>query len=266
MMRHKSATVSANPVINPLTAAIAAVMGSNLAASGALAQSPQQFDAQTEEIVVTASRRETSIQELPFNITAISGGALERQRLTSLSEFSRWVPGLTVIDQGGRGANRMTVRGLNITSLNGSEFLENNSGNTVATYMGDIPLYVDMKMIDIERVEVLIGPQGTLYGEGTLGGAVRYIPKAPDNDEFALEVHGGVADLAQSDGVGYETDLVVNVPLIDERLAFRGVFSYLDDPGFIDYPYLVREPGVSNPQPDFNDPADSWPMRFTMNR
>src|SRR5690606_20169335 len=151
----------------PLAAAVAAAIGSTYG-PGALAQDGMR--PAVEEIIVTASRRETTVQELPFNISAISGDALERQRLSSLTEFSRWVPGLSVVDQGARASDLMTVRGLNVLSLTASEFLDNGSGGTVQTYLGDIPLYVDLKMHDIERVEVLIGPQGTLYGAGTLGG------------------------------------------------------------------------------------------------
>jgi iron complex outermembrane receptor protein len=240
--------------VRPLAAAVTAALGSQWVPVAGFAQvSIEQVP--LEEIVVTASRRETSIQDLPFNISAFSGEQLEQQRVTDLREFARWVPGLTVVDQGSRGSDIMTVRGLNTLSLNASEFLDNTSGDTVATYMGDVPVYVDLKMKDIERVEVLLGPQGTLYGAGTLGGAVRYIPNAPDPDAFELEFSGDVFDLAESDGMGYETDVVINAPIVDGKLAFRGSLSYLDDPGFIDYTHLVRDPGVSNPQPDPNDPA-----------
>ena len=243
--------------VRPITTAVAAVLGGSLGLQSAFAQEAGgSRPVAIEEIVVTASRRETTVQELPFNITAVSGETLERQRLTSLTEFSRWVPGLSVVDQGARGSDLMTVRGLNVLSLNASEFLDNSSGDTVGTYLGEIPLYVDFKMKDLERVEVLMGPQGTLYGAGTLGGAVRYIPTAPDTQAFGLEVHGDLSSLAESDGTGYDADIVVNAPLIEGKLAFRGAFGYFDDPGFIDYPFLVREPGVSNPEPDFGDPAD----------
>ncbi len=248
MMISKSRIITSGNTlrVRPVTAAVAAILGGTLTVPVALAQGP------LEEIVVTASRRETTIQELPFNITAIGGDQLERQRLTRLSDFSRWVPGLTVVDQGGRGGNLMTVRGLNTLSLNASEFLDNSSGD----YLGEIPLYVDFKMKDIQRVEALLGPQGTLYGAGTLGGAIRYIPNKPDTREFTIDVGGDMYALSESDGLGYEADLVVNVPIVEDSLAFRASVNYLDDPGFIDYPYLVREPGVSNPQPDFADPAD----------
>ena len=240
---------TARVAIKPLAAAIATLLGGSYA-SVTLAQSTA-----LDEIIVTASRRETTIQELPFNIAAIGGNRIEEQRLTNLIELGRWVPGLSVVDQGPRASSLMTVRGLNVRSVDDSEFLDNSSGGTVGTYLGEVPLYVDFKMKDLERVEVLIGPQGTLYGEGTLGGAVRYIPKTPDTKDFSLEAHGNLYSLAHSDSAGYKADLVVNAPIVEDKLAFRAAIGYTHDPGFINYPYLVNTPGVSNPQPNLNDPA-----------
>jgi iron complex outermembrane receptor protein len=235
--------------LTPLAAAVAAAIGSSWIAAPALAQDRDGVSAQPalEEIVVSASRRETTVQEAPFNVQALSGDTLERQRLSNLTELARWIPGLTVVDQGPRASDLMTVRGLNVSSLN---------AKTVQTYLGDVPLYLDLKLRDVDRVEVLLGPQGTLYGASTLAGAVRYIPRAPNTEDFSIDAKGDLYGLAHSDGTGYETDLAVNVPIIRDRLAFRASLLRLDDPGFIDYPYLVREPGVSNPQPDLSDPAD----------
>jgi outer membrane receptor protein involved in Fe transport len=243
-----------NPSLHPLTLAIATVIGSSVSFESARAQ--DAVDGAGEVVIVTASRRASAVSELPFNVTVLSGGELEEQRITNLTELARWAPGMTVVDQGARGADLMTVRGLNTRSLDASEFLDNSGGSTVATYVGEIPVYLDLKLHDLERVEILLGPQGTLYGQGTLGGAVRYIPNAPDTEQVSFDLHGDLYDLSQSDGPGYEASAVINVPIVDDKLAFRGSVYYLDDPGFIDYPYLVREPGVSNPQPDLNDPVE----------
>jgi iron complex outermembrane receptor protein len=208
-----------------------------------------------EEIVVTATRRDESILRTPINITAVSSADIDRLRLTDISDIARWSPGLSLVDQGSRGASQLIVRGLSVASLNASEFLNNSNGDTVATYIGDIPVYIDLKPYDLERVEVLLGPQGTLYGAGTLGGAVRYIPKRPDPSAFSSEVHARVYDLAHSSGVGFNGDAIVNIPVIPDRVALRISGGYLKDPGFIDYNYLVRTPGVSDPEPDFTNPA-----------
>lgn len=207
-----------------------------------------------EQVIVTATRRAESVQDIPINITALSADMIERERLTNLADVSRRVPGMTVVDQGARGGDILTVRGLNVDSLNASEFLGNSGGNTVATYVGEIPLYIDLRLNDMERVEVLIGPQGTLYGAGTLGGAVRFIPRKPDSEAPSLELRGELYDLSQSSDLGTEGGLTINIPLLEDRLAMRASVDFTDDPGFIDYNFLVRRPGVSLPQPDFTDP------------
>lgn len=122
----------------------------------------------------------------------------------------------------------------------------------VATYLGEIPIYIDLKLNDMERVEVLLGPQGTLYGAGTMSGAIRYIPIKP-LDRTEIKVRGNGFGYSESDGTGADGGITVNVPISD-TWAFRGTYDYLDDPGFIDYDYIVREPGVSNPNV-FADPV-----------
>tara|TARA_R110001592_G_scaffold49952_2_gene155008 strand:- start:1953 stop:4409 length:2457 start_codon:yes stop_codon:yes gene_type:complete len=201
-----------------------------------------------ERIEVTGSRRASTVQEAPMNITALDSDVMKDQNITQLSEVARWVPGLTIQDQGGRSSSPIIVRGLNTNSSG-----PGSDGGTVATYVGEIPLFVDMKIIDVERVEVLIGPQGTLYGAGTLGGAIRYLPNKPMLDEVSGSIYGDVFNISQSDDVGGEAGFVFNTPLIDDTLGLRVAFNYLDEPGYVDYAYTVKEGGVSLPDPDWSD-------------
>lgn len=201
-----------------------------------------------ERIQVTATRRASSVQEAPLNITALDGDVLDDQNISELSDVARWVPGLSIPDQGGRQASPIIVRGLNTNSAGPGQ-----DGGTVATYMGEIPLFVDMKLIDVERVEVLIGPQGTLYGAGTLGGAIRYIPNKPELDETSGKVYGDVSSMSQSDSMGSEAGFVFNTPLVEDVLGVRVAMNYLNDPGYVDYNYVVRESGVSLAEPDWSN-------------
>ena len=234
--------------ISTLSAAIASTLISGYATAQQSA---------LEEVIVTATRRAESIQDIPINITALGSDLIERERLSNLSDIAKRVPGMTLVDQGPRSGNALTVRGLSVDSLNAPELgFTNSGGDTVGTYVGEIPLYIDLRLRDMDRVEVLIGPQGTLYGAGTLGGAVRYIPNKPQADALTFQLRGDVYDLSESDDVGYETGGTLNIPIIEDKLAVRASLDYEDDPGFIDYNYLVREAGVSNPQPDFSNPDD----------
>jgi len=201
-----------------------------------------------EHIEVTGSRRVSTIQEASINITALDGDVMRDQNISQLSDVARWVPGLTVQDQGGRDSSPIIVRGLN-TNSSGPV----SDGGTVATYVGEVPIFVDMKIIDVKRVEVLIGPQGTLYGAGTLGGAIRYIPNKPILDETSGSIYGDLFNIAHSNDVGGEVGFVFNTPLIDDTLGLRITFNYLDEPGYVDYAYTVKEGGVSLPDPHWSN-------------
>ena len=209
------------------------------------------FDA---AVVVTATRIEEPLQQVPMSLAAVTGADIERRAIDDLTELSRWTLGLTVVDQGARGSNVVIVRGLHTDALTGSEQAGNNYNNGVATYLGDIPLAVDLWLHDIERVEVLLGPQGTLYGAGTLAGAVRYLPRSPDTERRTFEIRGDLFTLAHGGAPGSDAGLTVNLPLVPQKLALRGSVDRYADPGFIDYNYLLRTTGVSEPEPDLTDP------------
>ena len=207
-------------------------------------------DKSLEVIEVTATRRSGSVQNAPLNITALDADIMKDQNISELADVARWVPGLTITDQGGRSGSPIIVRGLNTNSSGPS-----SDGGTVATYINEIPVAIDMRLVDVERVEVLIGPQGTLYGAGTLGGAIRYMLKEPELDFTSLEVFGNLSQTQESDSIGGEGGFIFNLPLIEDTLAVRASLNIYEDPGFIDYGYVVREPGVSLPDPDWTDSA-----------
>jgi iron complex outermembrane recepter protein len=230
----------------PLSLAIAATLASSFAVSA------QAQPGEIETLLVTATRRELSVQDIPLNIAAFDDSLLEAREISDLAELGRNVPGLYVIDQGKRSSNSIVVRGLNLNPFQSAEFLGNSGGDTVSTYVGEVPLYVDLSLNDIERVEVLLGPQGTLYGAGTLGGAIRYIPRKPEFDETTVSARAGTFSLSHSDSLGFRGGATFNVPFSDS-FAFRASIDRYDDPGFIDTPFLVRQGGVSDPEP--NSPA-----------
>ncbi|MBA6341121.1 TonB-dependent receptor [Colwellia sp. MB02u-10] len=204
-----------------------------------------------EVIQVTASRRSSSVQSTPLNVTALDSDVMKDQNISSPEDVARWVPGLTISDQGGRESATIIVRGLNTTSSD-----RESDGGTVATYLGEVPLRADFRLKDMERVEVLIGPQGTLYGGGSLAGAIRYIPNKPELDITEGSITGDIFSLNESDGTGKEIGFVFNTPIIEDKLAVRFNVNYYDSPGYVDYNYLLKEVGVSSPDPDWNDDAD----------
>ena len=232
-----------------LTLAVSSALSGVLFSDNATAQEQIiEKNKSLEVIEVTATRRSGSIQAAPLNITALDADVMKDQNISELADVARWVPGLTITDQGGRSGSPIIVRGLNTNSSGPS-----SDGGTVATYINEIPVSVDMRLVDVERVEVLIGPQGTLYGACTLGGAIRYMLKEPELDFISGEVFGDVFQTQESDSVGGETGFIFNLPLIEDKLAVRTSLNIYEDPGFIDYAYTVREPGVSITDPDWTN-------------
>ena len=212
------------------TTAIAAAVSAALAA-------PQSAAAQElEEIVVTATRRATSVQDVPYNISAYTGDSLEQREITALGEFVRRVPGLSFNDVGLREAGNnstLVMRGLSAEPQSGAGEIPNLARPTVSTYVGETPVYYSLKLTDIERIEVLRGPQGTLYGAGSLGGTLRIIPRKPDTSQFESRVRAGGSSTANADDLNYDIDAMLNVPISDSA-AFRLSAGYGQVAGFVD--------------------------------
>jgi len=198
------------------------------------------------EVVVTATRRTTTVQNAPINISAVTAQTIQNQRIDDVRSLAAFTPGVTVADTGPSSTGNIIMRGISSgdTSANGS-----NTNNSVGVYLGEVPLYLDFKLIDISRVEVLQGPQGTLYGLGTLAGAMRYIPNRPNATRYTVDVEGRVFNEAHSAQTGAVGDIAANIPIVEDKVALRSVVGYYDNPGFIDYNHLLKTPGVSNPQP-----------------
>ncbi|HAU21963.1 MAG TPA: TonB-dependent receptor, partial [Erythrobacter sp.] len=230
-------------------AARAALLSSTVIASAySVPALAQEAGAEVEDdniIIVTATRRAESIQDIPLNIAAVGAAQIEEQGLTELSDLLPFVPGINVVDRGGRQGNPIIVRGLNVDAI-GSGDGNNNGGGTVATYLGEIPVFVDLKLNDLERVEVLLGPQGTLYGAGTLGGAIRYIPRKPQFNETSVSARAEAYKYSKASRISHETGFTFNLGLSD-TFAIRGSLDWSDDSGFIDYVNVVDQIGVTNP-------------------
>ena len=187
-------------------------------------------------ITVTANRREENIQEVPFNISAISGDTLAEAQITDASELMRGIAGVAVVDRGQRNAgviNGIMIRGLNVDGSALGDYAL-STVPTVSTYVNDTPVYANFILKDIDRVEVLRGPQGTLYGSGSLGGTVKYILNQPVLGEFEGSVTTGISQTTGAGDFSSYADVIVNVPVSDNS-AFRFVAGTADYAGITDY-------------------------------
>lgn len=222
----------------------ATIITSTAIATPALAQTAA--DDGSDTIIVTGTRRSTTLMETPINIAAISAEELSRQRIDDVRDIADFTPGMTISDTGPGSTGTIVLRGLSASDVSASGA---NYDDALGVYLGEVPLYYDFKLLDIARVETLLGPQGTLYGLGTLAGAIRYIPNRPNVDQVEGEVHGRFYGKDHAGKVGYQGDGVINIPIVPGHVAFRSSTGYYYDPGFIDYPLLLQTPGVSLPQP-----------------
>src|SRR5579872_3822689 len=214
-----------------VAAAVATALGS---AQAARADAPAQV---LQEIVVTAQKVQEKLHDVPMGVTAITSEELQKQQIVSLEDLQYKVPGLSLTEVQ-PGQTRLTLRGQNVGGI----------GSTVTTYIDDTPFgssnalangffYTgDFDTWDLQRVEVLRGPQGTLYGAGSEGGLLKYVTNAPDPTKFAAALQLGDEEVSNGENAGLVKGMV-NVPLAD-RAAFRVSGFYSTIPGFIDDPNL----------------------------
>jgi len=228
---------------NALTTAITTAIIASTQVSLALAQdqASDQDNLVLEEVIVTATARAESTQDIPYNISAILGSDIEAQNIVDANELMRTIAGITVIDRGYRNQghmNSIVIRGVNVDNgVNGDVGL--SAVSTVATYVDNTPIFANFLLKDVERVEVLRGPQGTLYGSGALGGAVRYIMRKPDTSGFDAEARGSYGQTDGSSGNNLSADVMLNFP-IGANAAFRISGGMIDNDGVIDYVNLYQ--------------------------
>ena len=234
-----------------LSAAISAILAATAAQVHSL---PAAGADDIEEIVVTATRRSESISDVPYNISAIGAADIADSGITDLEGLARMIPGLVTPDLGTRAGNTnntLTIRGLNASSVNVIE--QNTAAPTVSTYVDETPLFVNLKMTDIARVEVLRGPQGTLYGSGSVGGTVRMIHNEPDPTTTEFDVSTQASHTANAANPSESIDFIGNLP-ISESMAFRASGGYERLAGFTNaVSVAVLGP---NAQPVLADPSD----------
>jgi len=185
-----------------------------------------------EEIVVTALKRGgQALSDVPLSVSAIGGDQIEGMGANSLIDLIQLAPGTTMIE-GSPGDNRIQIRGVGGTP--------NFTEPTVAFYLDETPfqflfspILPDVRAFDLERVEILRGPQGTLYGAGAAGGVVRVIAKQPDLENFQAKADVTYSNTSDGGNNG-EVNAAVNIPLIENKLAFRGTVTVEDRAGWID--------------------------------
>ena len=212
---------------------VSAWLLASLLPMGVTAQTPQQDAEAIQEIIVTATKRESSLQDVPFSIAAVTEGQIRNSGASDIAELARNIPGLTITDLG-PGQSQVSIRG-----ISAGQVVRDQPGvkEQVGVYLDESPISIalftpDLDLFDLQRFEILRGPQGTLFGAGSLSGTLRYITMQPQLGTF-----GGTGEVTASDGAdtefGGSVKAAVNVPLGD-KAALRVVGFYNELAGFID--------------------------------
>jgi outer membrane receptor protein involved in Fe transport len=190
----------------------------------------------SDVIVVTAQKRSENLQDVPISISVVGGERLRETGASQLTDFGAYVPGLQVDSSGTPGQSTISLRG--IAPIGPSA--------TVGTYVDDAPvgsssLYarasafaLDLLPYDIERIEVLRGPQGTLYGASSIGGLLKYVTVTPSLTDFSGKAGAEVFGIRRAGGAGYAGQAMVNVPLVSDRLGLTASYAYRKTPGYVD--------------------------------
>jgi iron complex outermembrane receptor protein len=201
-----------------------------------------------QEVVITAEKRTSTVQETPISISAITGKELADRGITDIAGIVDSVPGVSM-RQSGPGQTEIEMRGMTSSGGNSS---------TVGFYLDDTPLtapasaqngkvVIDPNLYDLNRIEVLRGPQGTLYGSGSMGGTIKLVPNAPDTHAFDASGQLILGDTGDGGGFNHGENAMVNLPLANDVAALRLVGSQEHVSGWIDRIVIA--------QPDFPSPT-----------
>jgi outer membrane receptor protein involved in Fe transport len=253
-----SPTILSNQYIR--TAVLAALYGAR-AFGDTAAESGTSDENMLQEVTVTATKRAVSAQDLPISITAVSGASLEAAGVEDIAGLARSMAGVNFTDKGPfsavAGAD-LIIRGLNSETTSGNPASASPVPPPVATYVDDTPLFVNLRLQDLDHVEVLRGPQGTLYGSGSLGGTIRFVENAPDPSGFDAKLEAGASDTQHTHAANEDLNGMVNLPITD-TFAIRLNGGLTNDAGFINNPNLfvlnaAGEPVSAQPGNPFSNP------------
>jgi outer membrane receptor for ferrienterochelin and colicin len=219
-------------LVAALWAGTSSAQVSNAAANSKAVPASEEAQSVIEEIIVTAQRRGPErLQDIPMSVSVIDEETIRRAGLVGMNDYLRALPSISYVEWG-PGMNIIIIRGI------ATEFAR---AETTGIYVGNTPVTSlgvrgqgdpDLKLVDIERIEVLRGPQGTLYGEGSMGGTVRIIPAAPNPERFESQVTGSFSVTGAEGGNNSSIEGMLNMPLLDGDAAFRLVAYRHDNSGY----------------------------------
>ncbi|QIG81527.1 TonB-dependent receptor [Stakelama tenebrarum] len=197
---------------------------------------PTESRVHGQEIVVTAQKREESMLDVPVSISVVDGEAMQAQGATSLTDYSSYVPGMQVTSSGTPGLASISLRGISATTSAAAVgfYIDDAPVGSSSLYARATEMSLDLLPYDIERIEVLRGPQGTLYGASAIGGLVKYVTVQPSLSEFGVRGGGEIFTIDGAADPGWAGQVMANAPLVEGRLGITGSFAWRKSPGYVD--------------------------------
>jgi iron complex outermembrane recepter protein len=222
-------------------AAVCLSLSCGTLAQTAIAQQSRSDSLQLEEIIVTAEKRESTVQTTPISLTAVTGADIQDRGLANLDNLVQSVPGVS-IRTSGPGMGEFEMRGIASTGGNSPTvgFYYDDVSLTSPSASNEGKIVISPALYDLNRVEVLRGPQGTLYGSGSMGGTIKVVPNAPDLTAFDASAEATFGDTDHG-GFDHAENAMVNLPFGGGLAAVRIVGSYAHDAGWVDR--VVVAPG-----------------------
>jgi iron complex outermembrane receptor protein len=215
-------------------ALIVAGLGMTMPLITRAADAPRSDTDALEEIIVTASKRTERAQDVGESISVIGSADLEKLHVTSLQDLTAYVPGLIIASEGSTGQTKIALRGF--PSLDGPQvatILDDSAVGSSTTFAGETVLQLDLLPYDIERIEILRGPQGTLYGADSMSGVLKYVTKYPSLAGYEAQIGGELFGIKGGGSPGYGARASLGAPLIDDILALRASVYDQQTPGYI---------------------------------
>ena len=193
-------------------------------------------ESEAVEIGVTAQKRAENLQEVPLSISVVTGKDLLSKGAAQLTDFSGYIPGLQVDTAGSPGQSTISLRGIGPLgpSATVGTYLDEAPVGSSSVYARSAVFNLDLLPYDVQRIEVLRGPQGTLYGASSIGGVLKYVTVEPSLDAFEGKAGGEIFGIKGSSNVGYAAQAFLNVPLAQDMAGLTFSYARRKSPGFID--------------------------------
>jgi iron complex outermembrane receptor protein len=189
-----------------------------------------------EVVLVTAQKRSESVQDVPASVSVFEGRRVRQLHASTILDYAAYIPGLNVSSGGGPGQTMITLRGIAPVGPGAvvGYYVDDTPLGSSSNYGGAREFGLDLMPYDVDRIEVLRGPQGTLYGAGAMGGLLKYVLRRPSTSRFEMWAGAETFGVSSAEDFGWGLRAGVNAPLVEDRIGLWGSYFEQQTPGYVD--------------------------------